>query len=105
MTRSASAVQTQPDPFLAWEGNDAQWIISICKCVDYWSPRGRTCLVELDTLTSKRAKTKGYGDAIMKAIDSLVKRKIIEYESGVITIPKIFKPEIAGKLTRNRPPE
>ena len=98
---------TAPDPFLNWaqHGRSAQCVVEMCKCVDYWSPRGRTCLVELDALTSRRAKTRGYGDAIMSAIETLLKRKIVEYDSGVITIPKIFKPEIAGKLTRNRRPE
>ena len=71
-----SKIVLPPEPFLTWESNEAQWIISMCKCVDYWSPRGRTCLAELDTLTSRRVKVKGYGDDIMRAVDKLVKRKL-----------------------------
>ena len=96
-----------PDPFLLWEGTPgkhAGWIVAICKCIEYWSPRGRTCIVELDSLTSPRAH-RSYGDAILAGIDQLVKRKIVTYEAGVVTIPKIFKPELQGKLARNRAPE
>ena len=108
MTRSASAPRRQPDPFLVWDGgvkSAAESVISMCKTVEYWSPRGRTCLVELDALTGRGSKTKGYGDAIMAAVTLLEKRKIITYHQGVITIDKIHKPEIEGKLTRNRPAE
>ena len=97
-----------PEPYLVWDRGApaaAQFVMSVCRTVDYWSPRGRTCLVELDNLTSRQSKSKGYGDTIMAAIDLLAKRKIVTYEAGVVTVPLIFKPSIQGKLTRNRPPE
>ena len=92
-----------PKPHLLWDARHPAAIITDFLGTEVlWSPRGRTCVAELEAMTDPAAR--GWAGAeIERGIRYLVKKKGCTFEDGVLTYPKIYRPGRSGALSRMRP--